>query len=345
MKEDYEKKLNEFREYVKNIEYLGSALGALYWDTRVNIPQKGLPQRGELLGYLSAEQYKLQTSEAIKGFLGYFSGKSAPDDVTAGMVRVIQRDYDRTMKIPEREYRAYVVATSEAEAAWEEARAKSDFELFRPHLKKLIEYTRRFIGYWGYTGAPYDTLLDFYEPGATVEGIDGAFAPLKDAILSLLEKIGRSRIKTDDSFFKKRFPAAAQESFSRYVLEKMGYDFEAGRLDVSTHPFTINFNNHDVRITTRYLEDEFRSALFSCIHEGGHAIYEQGIPDSLFGTELDRGVSMGVHESQSRFWENIVGRSRAFWSYFLPEAKNASRSSKASLSKRSTPASIPCRPR
>lgn len=321
MKEAYENRLNEFKEYVKNIEYLGSAFATLYWDTRVNIPKKGLPKRGDLLGYLSAEQYKLQTAPVVKEYLDYFSAEPASDDITAGMVRIIQREYDRTMKIPEQEYREYTVATSAAEAAWEEARAKSDFALFKPHLQKLIDFNRKFIGYWGYKATPYDTLLGFYEPGATVQSINLAFSQLRDTIISLLEKIKKSPVKPDDSFFKKNFPAADQESFSRYILEKMGYDFEAGRLDVSTHPFTINFNNHDVRITTRYLENEFRSAMFGCIHEGGHAIYEQDIPDSLFGTMLGSGISMGVHESQSRFYENIVGRSRAFWSYFLPEAK------------------------
>ena len=321
MNEPYENKLNEFKEYVKNIEHLGSAFAALYWDTRVNIPKKGLPQRGELLGYLSAEQYKLQTAPAVKDYLDYFSSPPAQDDVTAGMVRIITREYERTMKIPEQEYREYTVATSAAEGAWEEAHAKSDFALFKPHLQKMIDFNRKFIGYWGYQGTPYDTLLGYYEPGATVESVNQAFGQLRDAIVSLLDKIGKSPVKPDDSFFKKKFTAADQESFSRYILEKMGYDFEAGRLDVSTHPFTINFNNNDVRITTRYLENEFRSAMFGCIHEGGHAIYEQDIPGSLFGTMLDRGISMGVHESQSRLYENIVGRSRAFWAYFLPEAQ------------------------
>jgi carboxypeptidase Taq len=321
MKADLEKKLNGFKEYVKDLEYLSNAFAALYWDTRVNAPKKGVPYRSGMLGYLSAEQYKLQTSPAVKDFLDEFSAVPGLDDVTAGMVRVIRREYDRTMKIPEKEYREYAVATSEAEAVWEEARAKSDFALFRPHLKKLIDYNRRFIGYWGYKGTPYDTLLDFYEPGATVETVNGAFVPLRDAIVSLLERIGKSRVRPDDTFFKKVFPAAQQEAFGRHVLEKTGYDFEAGRLDVSTHPFTITLGPGDIRITTRYLEHEFRSALFGSIHEGGHAMYEQDIPSSLVGTSLFRGVSMGIHESQSRFWENIIGRSRAFWTHFLPEAK------------------------
>jgi len=321
MKPELEKKLGEFKEYVKNLEYLSNAIAAVYWDTRVNMPKKGMPYRGEMLGYLSAEQYKLQTSPELKGFLDAFSAETDLDDVTAAMVRELRRDYDRTMKIPPQEYREYTVASAAAEAAWEEARAKSDFSLFLPHLKKLIDYNRKFIGYWGHKGTPYDTLLDLYEPGATVESIGKAFAPLRDAIVSLLERIKARGVQPDDLFFKKSFPAKDQEDFSRYVLDKMGYDFEAGRLDVSTHPFTIELGVGDIRITTRYLENEFRSALFSCVHEGGHAIYEQDIPDTLSGTSLRHGVSMGIHESQSRFYENLIGRSREFWTYFLPETK------------------------
>lgn len=321
MKAELEKRLGEFKEYVKNLEYIGNATAAIYWDTRVNMPKKGMPYRGELLGYLSSEQYKLQTSPELKAFLDEFSSAADLDDVTAAMVRELQRAYDHTMKIPAQEFREYSVATAAAEAAWEEARAKSDFSLFLPHLEKLIDYNRKFIGYWGHKGTQYDTLLDLYEPGATVESIGKAFAPLRDAIVSLLERIKAKGAQPDDSFFKKHFPAKDQEGFSRYVLEKIGYDFEAGRLDVSTHPFTVTLGVDDIRITTRYLEDEFRSALFSCVHEGGHAIYEQDIPNSLVGTTLHQGVSMGIHESQSRFYENIIGRSREFWKYFLPEAQ------------------------
>lgn len=313
--------MNAFREYVQNIEHIGSAQAVLYWDTRVNIPKKGLPQRGELLGYLAAEQYKLQTAPKVKEFLDSFSSQAALDDVTAGMVRTVRREYERSMKIPEQEYREYTIATSAAEAAWEEARAKSDFSVFKPHLEKLIAFNRRFIGYWGYKENPYDALLDYYEPGATVKTIDAAFSRLRDTIVSLLERIQASSVKPDDSFLKKKFPAAEQEAFGRHVLRQMGYDFEAGRLDVSTHPFTITMHPGDVRITTRYLENDFRSALFASVHEGGHAIYEQNIPETLYGMMLCRGVSMGIHESQSRFYENLIGRSRAFWAYFLPEAK------------------------
>lgn len=317
---EYESKLAEFKERLKDIEYLNSALGVLYWDSRVNIPKKGAPYRGEVLGYLSNELYKLQTSEKIKEYIDYFS-ENAQDDLVKGIVDKQKREYDRTMKIPEKRYREYVIATSNAEAAWEEAKTKSDYALFKPHLQKLIDFNKEFIGYWGYSDSKYDTLLDYYEPGITVKKLDNVFGDLKDAIVALLDKIKDSGVKTDASFFNKSFPAADQKSFSEYVLQNMGFDFQAGRLDVSMHPFTTEFENKDVRITTNYKEHEFRTALFGCIHEGGHAIYEQDIPDELKGTTLGTGVSMGVHESQSRFYENIIGRSRPFWAFFFPEAQ------------------------
>jgi carboxypeptidase Taq len=321
MKEDFATKLEEFKEYLRNLEYLNSATSVLYWDTRVGIPKKGIPYRGQVLGYLSGEQYRLQTSDTIKGFIDYFKACDGLDDVTKAMVEKAGREYDRTMKIPEKRYKEYVIAASAAEAAWEEAKAASDYSLFKPHLEKLIAFNKEFLEYWGYKGSKYDTLLDFYEPGITVEKLDSAFGELRNAIVSLLKRINESGINTECNSFSKSFTKDEQEDFSKYVLNKMEFDFAAGRLDESTHPFTIEFNNKDARITTHYYENDFRSALFSCIHEGGHAIYEQDIPDELGGTMLGSGVSMGIHESQSRFYENIIGRSKAFWNYFFPEVQ------------------------
>ena len=317
---DNENKLAEIKEYLKDIEYLNSAIGTLQWDSRVNIPKKGTAYRGEVLGYLSNHLYKLQTSDVLKGCIDYFSGNER-DDVVKGIVEKQKKEYDRTMKIPERRYREYVIAASNAEAAWEEAKAESDYSMFKPHLKKLIEFEREFIEYWGYSASRYDVLLDYFEPGITTEKLDSVFGELKDAILNLLDSIKGSNIKADPSFFNRQFPAAEQRGFGEYILRRMGFDFQAGRLDTSVHPFTAELGNKDVRITTNYNEREFRTALFACIHEGGHAIYEQDIPDELKGTTLATGVSMGVHESQSRFYENIIGRSRPFWAFFFPEAK------------------------
>ncbi|WP_040215298.1 carboxypeptidase M32 [Clostridium polynesiense] len=314
-------KLQEMKEYMRKIEHLTGAIGLIQWDMRVGAPRKAIPDRGEMLAYLAGEHYKLQTSDKMKDFIEALSGNEELDEVEQSMVANAKKEYDLTKKVPEERAVAYTQAVSDAEAAWEEAKDKNDFESFKPHLKKVIDFQKEFVEYYGYEGNKYNTMLDNYEAGITVERLDKIFSDLRDSIVELLNKIKNSTVKIDDSFFKEKFSKEAQKEFSLFVLEKMGYDFAAGRLDESVHPFTTNFGNKDVRITTKFLENEFRSALFSTIHEGGHGIYEQNVSDDLKGTGLAGGASMGIHESQSRFYENIIGRSRAFWKYFLPEAK------------------------
>lgn len=321
MGENFEVKLKDFKDYLTKIEYLNSATSVLSWDMMVGIPKKGKAYRSDVLGYLSSESYKLQTSEEMKNFIEYFISLENLDDVTEAMVHNAKKNYDQTKKIPEDRYREYIVLASNSFSYWEEARAKSDFSIFKPYLEKIIEFSKEFIGYWGYKGNKYNTLLEFYEPGITVEKLDKVFGELREAIVSLLNKIQNSRIKPNTEFFYKHFTKEEQEAFGIFVLHKLGYDFDAGKLDVSAHPFTTTFDNKDVRITTRYDLNEFRGALFSSIHEGGHAIYEQDVPDELKGTGLATGVSMGIHESQSRYYENILGRSKEFWNYFYPEAQ------------------------
>ncbi|ERI90492.1 putative thermostable carboxypeptidase 1 [Clostridiales bacterium oral taxon 876 str. F0540] len=321
MGENFEMKLKEFKEYMTRIEYLNSASSVLSWDMMVSIPRKGKAYRSDVLGYLSSESYKLQTSDTMKEFIDYFISQENLDDVTESMVRNAKKSYDQTKKIPEDRYREYVVLASNSFSAWEEARAKSDYSIFKPYLEKIVKFNQEFLEYWGYEGNKYNTLLDLYEPGITVEKLDKVFGELREAIVNLLEKIQKSDVKPNTEFFYKHFTKEEQEEFGVFVASKFGYDFEAGRIDVSAHPFTTTFDNKDVRITTRYDENEFRGALFSTIHESGHAIYEQNIPDELKGTGLATGVSMGVHESQSRYYENILGRSKEFWKYFYPEAQ------------------------
>lgn len=321
MGENLKTKLEEFKKYITKIELLNSATSVLSWDMMVKIPRKGKPYRSEVLGYLSSESYKLQTSDDMKAFIDYFISQENLDNITKAMVDNARKNYEQTKKIPEDRYREYIVLISNSFSYWEEARSKSDFSIFKPYLEKVIEFNQEFLEYWGYEGDKYNTLLDHYEPGATVEKLDKVFEELREAIVNLLNKIKASNIKIDTSFFNKHFTKEEQESFGIFVANKLGYDFEAGRLDVSAHPFTTTFDNKDVRITTRYDENEFRGALFSTIHESGHAIYEQNIPDELKGTGLATGVSMGVHESQSRYYENILGRSKEFWKYFYNEVQ------------------------
>ena len=313
--------VQEMRKYIRKIEHLGAASALIDWDLRTGAPKKAFEDRGELLSYLSGEIYKLQTSDTMKEFIDALDGCQELDVVEKAMVREAKKTYDLTKKVPEERMMAYVQAVSKATAVWEEAKEKNDYESFKPHLEKVIEFQKEILGYYGFEGNKYNTALDIYEPGITVEKLDIIFSELRDAIVNLLDRINQSSVKIDNSFFREYFSPKSQEEFSLFVLEKMGYDFGAGRLDESVHPFTTNFGNKDVRITTKYIDHQFTSALFSTIHEGGHGIYEQDIPDELKGTGLAGGASMGIHESQSRFYENILGRSREFWTYFFPEAK------------------------
>jgi hypothetical protein len=211
MDRDFDAKLNEFKAYIKDMEYLSAAIAGLYWDSRTYIPRSGAAYRGEVLGYLSAELYRKQTSQQMCAFLDYFSARPDLDDVTRAMVDRLKREYDRTVKIPEERYRAYVVAVSAAETAWEDAKRKADYVLFAPHLKKLIAFNREFIGYWGGGDNGYDLLLDYFEPGATVAQLDAVFGDLRDAIVALLHRI-RPKPRPDDEFLKGVFRQARRKS-------------------------------------------------------------------------------------------------------------------------------------
>jgi carboxypeptidase Taq len=241
------------------------------------------------------------------------------DEVNRKLVKECKKEYDRSKKIPPDKYKAYVVLTSQAESVWEDAKHKADFAMFQPYLEKIVAANLEFIELWGYEGHRYNTLLDMYEPGMTVEKLDKLFADVREKLVPLVSAIQQSNNVPDAAFLKQSFDVAEQKKFSLFILNELGYDFEAGRLDESVHPFATGLNPGDVRITTRYLPDDVTSALFGTIHECGHALYEQNISEELIGTPLCTGTSMGIHESQSRFWENMVGRSRPFWNRYYPK--------------------------
>src|SRR5690606_36999357 len=227
-----------------------------------------------------------------------------------------RKDYDRSVKIPPELNHKYVMLTTQAESMWEECKEKDDFDSFEPYLQQIIDLTNEMIDLWGVHETRYDTLLDQYEPGMTVKQLDKLFGKLKKELIPLTEKLAASPHQPNTEFLNGSFDIAAQKDYSLFILREMGFDFEAGRLDESVHPFATGLNPQDVRITTRYLENDVTSALFGTIHEGGHALYEQNIMPELIGTTLCTGTSMGIHESQSRFWENVIGRSRPFWNQY-----------------------------
>jgi carboxypeptidase Taq len=237
----------------------------------------------------------------------------------AANLREWRRDYDQATKLPAGLVRRRAELAAAANNVWQESRAASNFSAFAPYLAELVGLSREIADHLGYEGERYDALLDLYEPGLTTAEVDAFFADLRRHVVPLLDKIVASPVQADRGLFRSvEFPEAAQRSLGVAVTRALGFDYDAGRLDVSTHPFTTSFGRGDVRLTTRYdLVWPFQS-LMGTIHEAGHGMYDQGLPEDHEGTPLGETVSLGIHESQSRFWENNIGRSRPFWQYWYP---------------------------
>ncbi|MDC3415332.1 carboxypeptidase M32 [Aquibacillus salsiterrae] len=303
---------HEFLEFLKEQKAYEEALALIQWDLRTKAPKKGLEQRSEVIGMLSQKLHQLSTSDQMKYYIDSLKGQTE-DEIIAKSIEVCQEDYERNSKIPEQEYKEFITVRSKSETVWQEAREKNDFSLLQPYLEQLVEFNKKFANYWGYEKNIYDALLDLYEPGMTTETLDTVFPPLRKALTDLVSKVTDATVKPDSALLKHHFPKESQEKFSLEILKRMGYDFDAGRLDETIHPFAIALNPSDVRVTTRYDENDFRMAIFGTIHEGGHALYEQNIAENLAKTPLATGTSMGIHESQSLFWENFVARNEGFW--------------------------------
>jgi carboxypeptidase Taq len=303
--------------------------GVLGWDQETYMPPAAIEERGDQLAFLEALAHDKQTSPEIGELLaGLGSTQDNPGgDASLGAVeraylRVLRRGYDQATKIPTELVAEMAKATSLSQAAWVKARKENDFPSFAPHLQKMLDFNKRIAAHLDPNKKPYDVLLDNFEEGATEESIAEVFKPLRDELVALMAKIG-SRPQVDDSALRRHCPEAAQAEASAYLMKLLSYDLDRGRLDKAAHPFTTGIGDDDVRITTRYMEDFFPSSAFSTIHEGGHALYELGI-DPAPGykrTALAEAASMAVHESQSRLWENMVGRSLGFWKNHLPAFK------------------------
>ena len=306
----------------QEIAYL-HALGALAgWDQRTYIPRRGHPHRAKALAALTGVLHRKVTDPEFGRLLAAVedSGLVEDPDVRANVTRW-RRDYDRATRVPERLAVELAEAASAGESAWAEKRDRNDWEGFLPFLKRVIELRRAYAEAVGYEEEPYDALLEDYEPGLTAREVERLFAELKPQALDLLARIQASPERPPVEILHRTYPRAAQEAFVLEVLPELGYDLTAGRLDPTLHPFAIRIHPGDVRITTRYFEDFFNPAFFGSVHEAGHAMYEQGLPEEHWGTPLGESVSLGIHESQSRMWENLVGRSRGFWRRFFPRAQ------------------------
>ncbi|MEB1807095.1 MAG: carboxypeptidase M32 [Bacillaceae bacterium] len=308
----------DFLEYVKKMENFSEARSLMFWDLRTGAPRKGVEQRSEVIGTLSTEIFNMSTSDQMKAYIEALSESEDVSEITRKTVEECKKNYDRNKKIPEKEYKEYVILESKSEAVWEQAKAKSDFAMFQPYLEKIVATKKRFLDYWGYEGHKYNTLLDDYEPGITVDILDEVFGNLRKELVPLVQAVKDSSQHPKTDFLFEHFPKEKQRQLSLEILNNLGYDFESGRLDETVHPFAISLNPNDVRVTTKFDEKDFRTAIFGTIHECGHAVYEQNISKDLIGTPLCDGTSMGIHESQSLFFENMIGRHPSFWKANYP---------------------------
>lgn len=290
----------------------------LSWDLEVFMPKGSASARSFHTSTLEVICHEKQTSPRI----GYLLSKLEDvnqDSLTLhgkALIRETRRAYDRAKKLPKKLVGDIAQATATGFANWERAKKESDFSLFRDSLQHIFELKKETAHCIGFAQSPYDALLDEYEPGTTVSQIESLFISLRQSLIPLVERY--SMVAIDDSFLSQDVEDWIQEDLCREILSAMGFNFTTGRLDKSSHPFTTSFDSTDVRLTTRYEEESCLSSLFSSIHEGGHGLYEQGVDARLSRTALAGGVSLGVHESQSRFWENIIGRSSAFWESWYP---------------------------
>ena len=312
---------DDLLEISNELNNVQNAIYLLAWDERTYMPEGAVEGRSETISDLSRIYHRLITSDRLKKVLDELNKESVNaelDDLQKAAVREMTRDFERRYNIPDELIKEMAKVSSKSQAAWEKARARSDFELFLPHLKKQVELKKKVAEYIGYENEPYDALVDSYEPGFTAKKIKSIFDPMKRKLSTLVNDILEKDITPGKGVFEdKKFDIEKQKKLCRELAEIIGYDFHHGRLDEAVHPFTMGMDD-DVRITNRYTDENITS-LFCLLHESGHGIYEQGIPEEWYGHPLGQRISMGYHESQSRMWENFVGRSREFMSFLYPK--------------------------
>jgi carboxypeptidase Taq len=319
---------DELRRLLREAATLQSASSIIGWDQETHMPPAAAPLRAEQLAVLSSLIHERRTSPRIGELLARCEADAglAADPWAAANLREMRRDYDRATRLPPELVRETAETSSRAMNVWRDARERNDFAAFAPWLEKIVTLTRRSaeaLG-WPEGGVLYDALLDQFEPGMTTAELTRTFDALRGGLTPMIRAVADSGTRPDTSWQRTPVAIAKQEAFNLDVVRRMGFDMDAGRLDVSAHPFCDGIGPGDTRLTTRYFEDQFPSALSSTMHEVGHALYEQNLPKAdRFGEPLAEAASTGIHESQSRMWENLVGRSRPFWEWALPEMRKS----------------------
>ena len=321
------KDYSKLHELSRHARTLTGIAFLLEWDQETYMPPAGAGIRSEQLKTLAGLTHKEKTSKkyakALSRLIDLPSGKILSDHLPPpqqAALREWRRDYFHDTALPTKFVKDFAKLSSQAQLVWRDAKKENAFQLFAPFLDKIVSMNRKKAEYLGYKDHPYDALLDLYEPEATAAEVGKLFSDLRTSIVSLLKKITAAR-QIDDSFLKGQFDSSKQLELGIKILEMMGYEMKRGRLDVSTHPFSSACHPTDSRVTTRLMQDYALSNIFVVLHEGGHGMYEMGLPEEHYGSPLGEAASFGIHESQSRFWETRIGQSKAFWTYFLPILK------------------------
>jgi carboxypeptidase Taq len=315
---------DELVKICRELSTLNSCEALLGWDERTYMPRGGADARSNQVALLSGMIHERFTSPHIDDLISTAEGSDLVADSgspEAAVIREVRREYDKAVKLPKDLVEDLARVTTLAQGVWAEAREKSDFAVFLPKLKEVIDLKHRQAEAYGYDTEPYDALIDDYEPYATVKTISEVFAKLREELVPLVEAIVDSGKRPDMSIIENDYPTDLQRKFGQEASAAIGFDYSNGRLDVTTHPFCSGIAPGDCRITTRYNPKHLGQAFFGTLHESGHGIYEQGLPAEQYGTPLAESVSLGIHESQSRMWENLVGRGKPFWEHFYPKAQ------------------------
>ena len=318
-------KLDHLRELLGIVSDIGHAAAVLGWDQQTYMPPGGAGARAMQLATLSRLAHEHFISDALQDALMKAESEVVdldPDSDDTRLVKVTQRELLKRIKVPPKWVEEHSRITAMAHQEWEKARSEADFSIFAPHLEKILALKREYAAFFAPYDHVYDPLLDDYEPGMKAADVEPVFARLRERQVPLIQAIMESGVTVDDTPVRMAFEEQKQWDFGVEVIKAFGYDFTRGRQDKAVHPFSTGFGSGDVRITTRFDPHFLNPALFGTMHEAGHAVYEQGIDPTLERSTLEGGASLGMHESQSRMWENLVGRSKPFWTAFYPKLQN-----------------------
>jgi carboxypeptidase Taq len=318
-----DKAYQKLHEHYKEVAMLESCSGVLAWDERTYLPKGGGVHRGDQLALLAGMLHDRLTDSRLDDLLDSAAQSfSDPLSVEAVNVREWRRSYDRATKLPKKLVEELTRVTTIGQQVWGEAREQNDYEAFKPTLAEILVLKKEEAAALSEGRGLYDTLLDEFEPGETSANLKQMFKALRDDLIPLVEAIGSAAKKPDLSILHRDYPEDLQASFGEMAAAAIGFDFGSGRLDVSTHPFCCGMGPRDTRITTRYDRNELNQSFFGILHEAGHGLYDQGLDSEHWGMPMGEAVSLGIHESQSRMWENFVGRSAGFWRHFYPKLKD-----------------------